>query len=85
MKVFEKKPANGTFGNPALIEKYGSWIRVQVAFYDFIYQQASRMCASHFNDKAAESNKFYDVCTKNIEETFNTFEDAWEAFLDYQK
>ncbi|GAG42902.1 unnamed protein product, partial [marine sediment metagenome] len=29
-----------SFNEKKLIEKYGNWVRVQVAFYDFLFQKA---------------------------------------------
>lgn len=77
-----------SFNNEGLINKYGSWARVQVAFYDFIFQEGSKMCAECFKNKAleeisqgfAKGEDIYEKSIKAIEELYPTFEDAWKSF-----
>lgn len=83
------------FSEPKLVDKYGSWVRVQVAFYDFIFQSGTDLCGTHFNQvvsseiiEAAASGErawgdgapLYERTVKNIERAFATPEDAWQAF-----
>ena len=77
-----------SFNDERLINKYGSWARVQVAFYDFIFQEGSKMCAECFKNKAleeisqgfVEGEDIYEKSIKAIEELYPTFEDAWKSF-----
>lgn len=79
------------FDNPKLIEKFGSWIEVQVAFYDFIFMEASEMCPECFRKQAIENvmdGKFadgediYEQSIKAIEKTWESFDLAWQAFKE---
>jgi hypothetical protein len=79
------------FHEEALVEKYGSWVRVQVAFYDFLFEAASELCPAHFREVAMESvmagewsdgSEFYEVTIDKLEEIFKTQEEAWQAFLE---
>ena len=67
-----------------LIEKFGSWVRVQVAFYDFIFQQALEMCAHHTNESMiqgfSDGEDPYEDAVKAIEGKFKSFDNAWAAF-----
>lgn len=67
-----------------LIEKFGSWVRVQVAFYDFIFQQALEMCVHHTNEAMlqgfSDGEDPYEDAVKAIEGKFSSFNDAWAAF-----
>lgn len=80
---------NVDFNDPKLIAKYGSWVRVQVAFYDFIFQAALDLCPSHFREQAmeeamsggfAEGEDLYERSVKAIEMKFGTPEEAWAQF-----
>ena len=81
------------FNDPKLVEKYGSWVKVQVAFYDYIFLYASRVCAHHFNEIMATANvhsfgdgeDLYEYTTKTLEEAFDTPEAAWKAFIENEK
>lgn len=81
------------FDNKELIKKYGSWIKVQVAFYDFIFQQASELCPECFKNKAieeisegfADGEFIYEKSIKAIKKLYPTFEDAWKDFLNKEK
>jgi len=79
------------FEDKRLIEKFGSWTRVQVAFYDFIFKHALNLCPRHFREKAqeeaatggfADGENLYERSVKIIEETFPSFESAWKAFIE---
>lgn len=81
------------FADEHLIAKYGSWIRVQVAFYDFIFQTALDLCPKHFKDISlqqsldgfADGEEFYERSIKAIEGAFSSPEEAWQAFLQSEK
>ena len=74
-----------------LINKYGSWVRVQVAFYDFIFEKGIELCPTHFRltlvqkiitGGFADGEDLYERSVKKIEQIFPSFELAWKAFLD---
>jgi hypothetical protein len=77
------------FDNSELIKKCGSWIRVQVAFYDFIFQKATEMCPECFKGKCLEEvaagfkdgEFLYESAIKAIEGLFPTFRVAWNEFV----
>lgn len=74
------------FQNKVLIDKYGSWVKVQVAFYDFIFLSAMETGQCLFNERAfAEGEAFYEDSVSYIEGKFATFGDAWEAFIESQQ
>ena len=70
--------------NVELIQKFGSWVRVQVAFYDFIFLYALEMCPGHTNEAMiqgfADGKGPYEDAVKAIEGAFKSFDDAWQAF-----
>ncbi len=77
------------FEDKELIEKYGSWVRVQVAFYDFIFQAAIELCPEHFRETFAkeamsggfaEGEDLYERSVLAIENHFVSVESAWSAF-----
>jgi hypothetical protein len=77
------------FGSKKLIDKYGSWVRVQVEFYDFLFETANEVCATCFNQNAMDSiangefsdgGVFYEKAVAAIESSFDTFENAWRVF-----
>lgn len=79
------------FSDTKLVEKYGSWVRVQVEFYDFLFETAQNICATHFNKAAMEAiadkgygdgSDVYESAVKAIEKHFATYEDAWEQFYE---
>ena len=78
------------FSTPKLLHKYGSWARVQVAFYDFIFRQGSGMCSGCFKDKAlsevlegfCDGGGVYEETVKAIEKIYPNPQDAWCAFMD---
>jgi len=81
---FEKKELK------KLIDEYGSWIRVQVAFYDFVFISAIALCPKHFIETAtaeamsggfADGEDLYERSIKKIEELYPSFEMAWKAFV----
>lgn len=78
------------FNNAELVEKYGSWVRVQVEFYDFLFASASEMCAQDFRDQAnksfqnggfADGCDFYETVISKLENLMETPEQAWEQFM----
>lgn len=77
------------FNDPALVAIYGSWVRVQVAFYDFLFLSALEMCPECFRQKAvaeamsggfADGEDFYERSVKKIEENLTDFDTAWNLF-----
>ena len=70
--------------NEKLIAKFGSWVRVQVAFYHFIFQTALEMCPHHTNQSMIEGfsdgEDPYESAVLAIETHFSSFEEAWKAF-----
>ena len=79
------------FSDPELINKYGSWVRVQVAFYDFLFEKSLEMEAEMFNKivKEAVSGDFedgaiaYEDAVCKIEHNFPSCQQAWKAFVNY--
>jgi len=80
--------------DPTLVAKYGSWVRVQVEFYDFLFESASKLCTTHWNQSAMmnaleggfeDGNDFYETTVKAIEDEFPDVEDAWERFVKAEK
>lgn len=78
------------FKHPELIKKYGSWVKVQVAFYDFLFTTAISMCAKNIHDTLMleiiirgfkDGDKPYERLTTILENMFSTEEQAWEVFL----
>ena len=78
------------FDHPSLIKKYGSWVRVQVAFYDFIFQEPLKLCPKHFREKAqeeamtggfADGEDFYERSVKTIERHFKSPKQPWREFI----
>lgn len=82
------------FDDLELVGKYGSWVRVQVAFYDFIFQKGTKLCATHWKQEGmkeiasgnfADGEDFYEKSVKSIENVFPTFEGAWAEFIESGK
>lgn len=79
------------FSDPKLVEYFGSWVRVQVAFYDFIFQQASKLCPALWKDMFLQETydgfkdgeDLYDRSVAAIESCFDTFEQAFSVFKKY--
>lgn len=79
------------FDDPRLVAKFGSWARVQVAFYDFIFQAALELCPEHFRleaikdavttDGFADGNDYYERAVTTIGQKFKSSDDAWHAFV----
>jgi len=67
-----------------LITKFGSWVRVQVAFYDFIFEQALELCPKHATEAMlqgfSDGKDPYEDAVKAIEGKFTSFNEAWAAF-----
>lgn len=80
------------FSDTKLVEKYGSWVRVQVEFYDFLFETANKLCATHFNQISVfaevfnggykDGSEVYEKAVKAIEKHFPSFEGAWEQFYE---
>lgn len=81
------------FKASTLVAKYGSWIRVQVALYDFLFTEALKLCPAHFKELAieevmtgfAEGEDFYEQSVTKIEAAFATPEEAWQLFLQQEQ
>lgn len=82
------------FSNRRLVAKYGSWMKVQVAFYDFLFTTATQMHPGCFNKsiqrdvaagKWADGQSAYDVTIATIEQVFPRDRQAWEAFLESEQ
>lgn len=77
------------FNDPRLIKKYGNWVRVQVAFYDFIFETATELSAGRWKEQVLaemvfhfqDGDEVYERSVRMIEKTFHTPELAWQAFL----
>lgn len=77
------------FDELQLVGKYGSWVKVQVAFYDFIFQEGTELCPAHWKEKADKEFKdggdFYEQSVAQIEKRFVSFAAAWTAFLENER
>ena len=78
------------FSEPRLVAKYGSWVRVQTAFFDFLVELVSGHCAGQFNQELADAiaadgfsatDTYYEHHTRLIEEMFATPTAAWVEFV----
>jgi len=73
------------FRDKFLIQKYGSWVRVQVAFYDFLFTEANKICEHHLNEELLqhwkESDLLYERFISVIQNKWPTPESAWSDFL----
>lgn len=72
------------FDDPELVAIFGSWVRVQVAFYDFITQQGMGMCAEHLKQELFEQyhdgGNAYETMIKSVEAAFPSMVEAFAAF-----
>jgi hypothetical protein len=73
------------FDAASLVEKYGSPIRVQVAFYDFLFEKALNKPVHGFALETIKSfeegGDFYESTVKKIEELYPSLTTAWEEFI----
>ena len=69
------------FSLPVLLDKYGSWMAAQVAFYDYLFISATEVCPACFN--AIASGKDYEETIDVINKLFPTQEEAFSCFLDW--
>lgn len=73
------------FNDKRLIEIHGDWVRVQVAFYDFLFTTATNVCPSCFNEKIfKEGSPTYDNFIYIINEYFPDQNNAWFAFIEHE-
>lgn len=80
------------FNDKRLVEKHGTWVKVQVEFYDFLFKTAQNLCPHHWKGKALEAavndfrggTEFYDDSVKSIEDHFDSQEDAWDQFVEQE-
>jgi len=80
------------FADEKLVKKYGSWVKVQVAFYDFLFETGSELCAEHFREQSvaaeilldgawADGNPIYEKTIAAIENCLDSPVDAWTEFV----
>ena len=79
------------FSQPELLLKHGTWVRVQLAFYDFIFLDAINLCPTHFREEVkiegmagefADGSDLYERSVKVIEGKFKNPDEAWAAFVE---
>lgn len=72
------------FNDPELVAKFGSWVRVQVSFYDFICTRGMELCTTHLKEKPAseyhDGMEAYERMVKAVEGRFASFEEAFAEF-----
>ncbi len=68
------------FSRLDLVQHFGSWVKVQVAFYDFIFTSSLKMGAKEFNKRWRDGETVYERAAKAIARTYKTPEAAWESF-----
>jgi hypothetical protein len=77
------------FHHPKLLKRYGTWVAVQVAFYDFIFQSAMQMHSGCIKEQMIAEWKDggdpYEKAKANIELKYLTADAAWKAFLAEEK
>ena len=79
------------FDHPDLVAKYGSWVRVQVEFYDFLFEKATKLCAEQWTLQEAcdiamsggfrEGHGFFEASVKAIEGEWRSLDAAWADFI----
>ena len=79
------------FEDPHLLAHYkGSWVRAQVAFYDFLFETSSTMTPEEFRKESmkavttgefSDGTEFYEAIAARILKTYPTVQEAWTAFL----
>ena len=79
------------FGNPKLLNRFGAWMRVQAAFYDFLFSQVTSpsLGPQNYTDYVlrgwfpeTDETDLYEETITAIEQKFPTFQDAWTAFVE---
>jgi len=74
---FRKNP----FNNKKLIKKYGNWVEVQSAFYNFLFSKAIEEHIKNSNNQYSKEIQLkIESIMKTIERMFPTFNLAWEDF-----
>ncbi len=77
------------FTEPRLVD--GSWVKVQVEFYDHLFRVASKMCPHHWNQQAILAGEFsdgsdaYDRTITAIEGAFDSPAAAWRSFIEAEE
>lgn len=77
------------FNDPHLIAKYGSWVKVQVAFYDYLFMQGTKINVDKWRRAAlltaaynfTEGDELYEQSIKAIEGRFPDPYEAWANFV----
>lgn len=75
------------FNEPKLVNYFGSWVRVQVAFYDFIMKTALGkldLTQEDILDFQNETNNYDRMIARCVDE-FETPEIAWDLFIKAYK
>lgn len=79
------------FQDSRLVKQFGSWVRVQVAFYDFLFETGTGLCARHFREQLnsevqagrwADGEGLYEDTVSALEKTFSSPGEAWKAFIE---
>lgn len=66
----------------------GSWVRKQVAFYDWLFAHAGDSAERLRNAKGegfADGAALYEEAVTELEHRFPTFAEAWEHYLDFSR
>ena len=77
------------FAAPELVAKFGSWMRVQVAFYDFLFAYGFKACPACFNQMATteiiegfgDGGNVYETAIARIESNLPNPAEAWRLFV----
>ena len=82
-----------SFHHQELIVEYGSWAKVQVEFYDFLFSTAGKSMidewspaqrATYAKGEGMGQAEFLDKTIIEIDKMFPNQEDAWAAFLEHE-
>jgi hypothetical protein len=73
------------FGDKELVKKYGTWMKVQVAFYDHLFAAATEgMPAREFNQlRWREGNVIYEKAIAKVVRRFKTADEAFAMFREH--
>jgi hypothetical protein len=82
-----------SFHRKELIEKYGTWARVQIEFHDFLLSAAGKSMidewspakqATYAKGEGMGHAEFFDKTVIELDKMFETQENAWAAFLEHE-
>jgi hypothetical protein len=83
------------FDDKKLVDKFGSWVRVQVEFYDFLFESATQLSveklSEEFKDQYAnavtegfaDGEDLYEKSVEAIEAVYKTPEESWQKFVEH--